>query len=241
MPTFQHGSTRLHYEVTGDGPPLLLLAPGGMRSSIPFWQRAPFHPVLAFSDRFRVIAMDQRNAGQSSGEISADHGWHTYAEDQLALLDHLRIARCAVFGGCVGGAFALKLAELASERVSALVLQQPIGFDGRNRSVFYELFASWQAELASSGRALDEPALKRFKHALYDGDFVFSVTPESVRRCRSPMLVLRGNDVYHPARISEQIARLAPNAELIRTWREGEHTRRAVARVRTFLTAHAAR
>ena len=41
--------------------------------------------------RYRVIAMDQRNAGQSRGTIAPDHGWHTYAADHLALMEHLRV------------------------------------------------------------------------------------------------------------------------------------------------------
>ena len=40
----------------------------------------------ALSPHFRVIAMDQRNAGASRAPVSADDGWHTYTRDQLALL-----------------------------------------------------------------------------------------------------------------------------------------------------------
>jgi hypothetical protein len=56
--------------------------------------------VLA--SNFRVIAMDQRNAGASIGAIEADHGWHTYAAVHLALLDHLGTERCHLLGVCIG-------------------------------------------------------------------------------------------------------------------------------------------
>ena len=68
--------------------------------------------------------MDQRNAGASKGAIEADHGWHTYAADHIALLDHLGIERCHVGGVCIGPSFCLKLLEIAPERISALVLQK---------------------------------------------------------------------------------------------------------------------
>src|ERR1700739_1868363 len=68
---------------------------------------------------YRVIAMDQRNAGKSKGAIAASHGWQTYAADQLALLDHLGITRCHTLGGCIGSSFCLMLSQTAPSRVSA--------------------------------------------------------------------------------------------------------------------------
>jgi pimeloyl-ACP methyl ester carboxylesterase len=182
--------------------------------------------------------MDQRNAGASRGPVSAADGWHTYAEDQLALLDELGVDRCHVLGGCIGGAFALALIARAPERVRSAVLQQPIGFSGTNRAVFYELFDGWATELRQQRSDLEDDALSPFRERMYGGDFVFSVDRSVVSRCPVPLLVLRGNDVYHPAEVSEEIARIAPDAELVATWKTGEDVPRAVARVRAFLGAH---
>jgi hypothetical protein len=50
--------------------------------------------------------MDQRNAGgRSRAPVTAQDGWHSYAADHIALLDHLRIDRCHLFGQCIGGSF----------------------------------------------------------------------------------------------------------------------------------------
>ena len=51
---------------------MLLFAPGGMRSAIPFWETQPWNPIEALSPHFRVIAMDQRNAGQSTAPVSEE-------------------------------------------------------------------------------------------------------------------------------------------------------------------------
>ncbi len=238
MATFRRGELEIHYEVQGEGVPLLLLAPGGMRSSTPFWNRQAYQPLAEFASQFRVIAMDQRNAGGSRGPVSTDDGWHTYAEDQLALLDELQIERCHVLGGCIGGAFALGLIQRAPERIRSAVLQQPIGFSGTNRDVFYELFDGWAAELLQTRTDIAPEALPAFRSRMYDGDFVFAVSRESVARCPVPLLVLRGNDVYHPGPISEEIVQLAPDAELIHDWKTGEDTPRAVARVAEFFRQH---
>ena len=37
MPIFERGETKLYYEEQGAGFPILLIAPGGMRSSVSFW------------------------------------------------------------------------------------------------------------------------------------------------------------------------------------------------------------
>jgi len=150
MPSFQRDGVTLYYEEHGNGFPLLLLAPGGMRSTLERWASAPFDPRTELCADFRVIAMDQRNAGRSSGPVTASDGWNTYAADQIALLDRLGIERCHLLGGCIGGAFCLSLIEAAPERIAAAVLQQPIGLAGGNREVFHELFDGWAEELKKS-------------------------------------------------------------------------------------------
>ncbi len=217
---------------------MLVFAPGGMQSRIELLVRSPYHPVQELAGEFRVITMDQRNAGGSRAPVNAEDGWHSYTDDHLALLDELKVERCHVLGVCIGGAFALSLIAAAPERVSAAVLQQPIGFDGSNRAVFYQLFDSWATELMLARADVSAQALPAFRERLYGGDFVFSVTRDAVERCTTPLLVLRGDDAYHPSAISEEIARTAPNAELVRDWKTGEDLRRAVTRVRSFLAEH---
>ena len=75
MPTFTRGATSIYYEEQGSGHPLLVFAPGGMRSAIELLARSPYHPVKELSGEFRVITMDQRNAGASRAPISAADGW----------------------------------------------------------------------------------------------------------------------------------------------------------------------
>jgi pimeloyl-ACP methyl ester carboxylesterase len=230
----------IHYEVHGEGPPLLLFAPGGMRSALSFWERAPFDPIRALSPRFRVIAMDQRNAGQSRAPVHAGDGWATYESDQVALLDHLKIDRCHLLGMCIGSAFALRLIASHPARVRSAVLEQPIGFDGANRPLFQQMFDGWAEELVRSRADVTAEALAGMKANFYDRDFAYSVTRDEVRRIQTPLLVLRGDDPYHPAAISDEIARIAPHAELVPSWKSGPEVEQALARVRSFLQAHSA-
>jgi pimeloyl-ACP methyl ester carboxylesterase len=239
MPQFVRGDTSIYYEEFGSGYPLVLFAPGGMRSTIGFWRRMPFDPTHEFANDFRVIAMDQRNAGQSTAPITSNDGWQSYTADHLALLDHLGIDRCHVMGGCIGSSYCLGIAAAAPERISAAVLQNPIGLtdDGANRREFYGMFDEWTAELAGARKDAADGAAG-FRANMFGGDFVFSVSREFVRGCRTPLLVLPGNDNFHPTATAKEIVDLAPNAEYLSPWGTPEAVPNTVARIRAFLQAN---
>jgi hypothetical protein len=52
-----------------------------------------------------------------------------------------------------------------------------------------------------------------------------------------PLLVLMGNDIYHPTATSREIAEVAPNARLIERWKDPELVADTVQSVRAFLLA----
>jgi pimeloyl-ACP methyl ester carboxylesterase len=238
MPTFARGDVSLYYEEYGSGYPLLLFAPGGMRSSIEFWKRSPFDPTVDLARDFRVIAMDQRNAGKSRAPVSASDGWETYAADHVALLDHLGIKQCHLMGGCIGSSYCLGVIKAAPERVSAAILQNPIGLSPKNREMFFEMFDGWARALKQDRPELNESAFRPFRDRMYGGDFVFNVSRDFVRALKTPLLILCGSDDYHPTPTSEEIASLAPNARLIKEWKSPEAIAKTVETVRQFLKAH---
>jgi pimeloyl-ACP methyl ester carboxylesterase len=160
--------------------------------------------------------MDQRNAGRSVAPITAQDSWHSYTSDHLALLDQLGVERCHVLGGCIGGPYCLGVIEAAPARVASAVLQQSIGYKD-NRQAFYEMFDGWAEALDVE---VDAATLQSFRSNMYDGDFVFNVSREFVKGCATPMLVLLGDDLYHPEETSREIAALAPNATLVERWKD---------------------
>ena len=90
----------------------------------------------------------------------------------------------------------------------------------------------------ANGTARIHEALAGLKANLYSGDFAFSVSRDEVKTAGAPLLILRGNDLHHPAETSEEIARVAPRAELVASWKEGSDLVRAVSSVKLFLAAH---
>ncbi len=240
MAQFEHGTTTIYYEDRGQGFPLLLFAPGGMNSTVERWAAATLNPLAAFEHDFRLIAMDQRNAGRSIGPLEVNDPWGSYAEDQLALLDHLGVERCHVMGCCIGCSFSLKLLDLAAERFTSAVMEQPVGVVGENRGLYDTLWRTWGEDLVAKRADIDPVQLEQFGTRMWDeGEFVVSVSRESVRACSTPLLVLPGIDDYHPTATGRDVAALAPRGEVLEPWKDTpEHTARAVEAVREFLQRH---
>jgi pimeloyl-ACP methyl ester carboxylesterase len=239
MPQFASSAASLYYEVHGQGSPVLLFAPGGMNSSVQMWANATINPLQLFADDFRLIAMDQRNTGQSSGPLDIEDPWGAYARDHLDLLDHLGVDRFPIIGCCIGGSFALKLIEQAPERVLTAVLQQPIGIAEGNRRLYEQMWRTWGTRLAEERSDIDLQAVEKFGTRMWERDFVVSVTRDFVGSCGTPLLVLPGTDRYHPTAAGREIAAVAPGAEIIEPWNDSPaHVVQAARTIHRFLKAH---
>jgi pimeloyl-ACP methyl ester carboxylesterase len=240
MPTLERDGTTLHYETFGDGPAVLLLAPGGLRGSrIDAWERAPWNPIEVLGSRHRVVAMDQRNTGTSFAPITAGDGWSSYAADQLALMDHLGIERFSVVGMCIGGAFIMELIAEAPERIASAVAMQPIGLDG-NRDEFRRIFDEWRDDIGADHPEASDSDWKSLWDNLYGRDnLLWSVPDDFLPTIETPLLVLQGNDVYHPTVASQRLAATAPNATLIERWKDPADRTAARQAVDDFLARHA--
>src|SRR3989442_10249394 len=138
MSFYEKGPVRIHYEEAGSGFPLLLIAGGGLNSTISGLTN-PFNAIEEFKGEYRCIASDLRNAnsGQSSGPLEIDRPWDAYTDDHLGLMDHLRIEKFMVMGFCIGGPFIWNLLRRAPDRVVAAVLAPPSGVRKEMPDLFY--------------------------------------------------------------------------------------------------------
>ena len=244
MPAFKNGDAEIYYEEFGHGYPLFTFAPGALRSQIAFWHHSPsgpdrpaawMDPTVVLAGKFRVIAMDQRNAGKSTAPVRATDDWGTYAADHIALLDHLKIERTHIMGGCIGSSFALRLCHEAPERISAAVLQNPMGLDATNAPIIAASFATWRDSMRTRQPDVPDAVYEQMDRNLHDTDFTFSVSRDDVRRMKMPLLVMPGDDGPHPTAIGEEIARLAPHAEVLMNWKAPDYLDDAIRVVTSFL------
>ena len=152
MGIYEKGAVRIHFEEAGSGFPLLVIAGGGLNSTIAGLTGAirPSTRWTSSRHEYRCIASDLRNAngGQSSGPLEADRPWDSYTDDHLGLMDHLGIDKFMVLGFCIGGPMIWNLLKRAPDRVVAAVLAQPSGSRPEARDLFYEgNMKNWGPEL----------------------------------------------------------------------------------------------
>lgn len=249
MPFVTRPDAEIYYEEYGSGYPVLLFAPGSLMSQMGFWRRPRkdpdsvpvwMDPTVELARHFRVIAIDQRSSpvGKSRGRLGPNDDWTTFAKDHIAILDHLGIDRCHVMGGCIGSPFCLKMCEMVPQRVTSAVLQNPIGLCDENIGFFPAESRRWIDQYRAQFPDISVADLEAFLDRLYAGDFVFAVTRDFVRSCPIPMLVMPGDDQPHPTVIGLEIARIAPDAQLLRDWKGPKYLANTIKVVTEFLLQH---
>jgi pimeloyl-ACP methyl ester carboxylesterase len=249
MSFYEKGPVRICYEETGSGFPLLVIAGGGLNSTMAGLRgpSSPFNPMEEFKGEYRCIAADLRNAngGQSTGPLEIDRPWDAYTDDHIGLMDHLRIDKFMVLGFCIGGPFIWNLLKRAPNRIVAAVLAQPSGSRPEMRDHFYNNnMKSWGPPLTAKRPEITMETVDKFLTKMYrtDPDFVFTVTRDFVRNCQTPVLVLPDDVPSHPYAVAMEAAMLAPKGEVsMFPWKEPkERIPLAVRQIRSFLRAHRA-
>lgn len=102
---------RIHYLTAGEEGSWVVLVHGYTDSAQRMWFRTGIAPALA--ERHRVVAIDNRNHGQSDRPQPGGTG---RAEDVVELMDHLGIERAHIHGYSMGGGITATLLSLIPER-----------------------------------------------------------------------------------------------------------------------------
>jgi pimeloyl-ACP methyl ester carboxylesterase len=119
LPYARHQSIRIHYQLDGEGPALVLHH--GLGGSLEVWRQLGY--AAALRDNYKVIMLDARGHGASDKPHDrAAYGLLTLVEDVLAVLEALQLSKAHFLGYSMGGWIGLGLAKYAPERVESLVL-----------------------------------------------------------------------------------------------------------------------
>jgi len=107
---------RMHYEVSGQGPPVLLI--NGLSAPAVTWALQ----AKALARHFQIVAFDNRGVGESDLPPEPVYTTGQMADDAAALLHHLKIGRAHVLGASMGGTIAQELAFRHPRLVRSLTL-----------------------------------------------------------------------------------------------------------------------
>lgn len=196
MPYTDNEGTRIHYEVVGNGPPLVLQH--GMFWDLEGWERWGYAESL--KQHFQLVLVDARGHGRSGKPHDpASYTLSNHVSDLVAVLDALEIPTAQYWGFSMGGWIGFGMAIMARERIGAAVIggahpyerKLPEGsrLDGTNPEQFLDRFFQRQG----IDRAKMEPAkLAEF----IDNDFQAIAAAQQDRGTLEASLALIKNPVF---------------------------------------------
>ncbi|MGH7966525.1 MAG: alpha/beta fold hydrolase [Candidatus Binatia bacterium] len=238
MPHTQVNGINLHYEITGQGQPLLLIM--GLGAPAAAWDP---EVVRAMSDTHQVITYDNRGTGRSD-KPNEPYSISLFASDAVGLLDALGISRVHVFGVSMGGMIAQELAIHYPQRVASLILgcttpggkhavaappeslkalqgragQTPeeAAREGWKLSFSEEFIRTHHTELEAHLPRMLAHVTPRFAYERHYQATMTLRVYKQLKDITAPTLVVTGrDDVLIPAANSEILAREIPGAELV--------------------------
>ena len=235
MPKVDIGNGEIYHEISGEGPPLMLVPGLGGTSS--FWAGQ----VAPLAGHFRVIVHDHRGAGRSS-HSRIDYSVDQMADDALRLMDALGVEAAHFVGHSTGGAIGQTLAQDHPDRVLSLVLSATwagpdpyfrrcfetrreilagLGLESYGRASMLVLMPSWW--IAANDDAVDEHAARRtadnppIEIMLSRIDAIMAFDRRSgLADIEAPTLVIcAADDRVTPLHLSDELAAAIPGARQV--------------------------
>ncbi len=142
-----------HYEVRGDGPALLMYAPGGFDARIVHWTDLGVYKRIRLLDhlpaKYKCILFDRRENGLSGGRVE-QITWRHFVDQGAGLLDELGIEKAHIMGGCMGCCPVAAFGVAHPDRTLSMVHYWPVG-GAKYRISSHERFAAHVAFVEENG------------------------------------------------------------------------------------------
>ena len=227
MSIVQSAGVPIYYEEIGHGAPIMLVH--GFSHSLESWRRMGWIELLGSQGR-RVIGIDPRGHGRSGKPHDpAAYDGDQLADDVLAVLDGVGLARTDIMGYSMGGRIAMSLLARFPNRLNSVII------GGVGLSPGHDL--QRQATVASALEADDvssisDPAaramrlgvqshsagadqdLEALAAAYRRGGWYDPVDEDSLSRVQVPVLVIIGEQDQGLA-LAQKLVGIVPGAELV--------------------------
>ncbi len=190
MPTKTVNQIELHYEIYGEGDPLLFIH--GLGSSTQDWQ----NQIDYFSKKHQVILFDVRGHGQSE-KPPGPYSIPVFAEDTATLIEHLNVGPLPIVGLSMGGMIALQLTidrpDLVSRLVTVNCLPEFVPRTAKERlNVWQRFFVLRILGMQKIGKILSKRMFPKPEHAHIRDTFVRRWSKNDPRAYRDAMRAIVG-------------------------------------------------
>ena len=206
----------LHYDITGEGEPLLLLH--GFLGTGADWR----HIFEEAPAGFQLIAPDLRGHGSSTNPANT-FSFRDAARDVLALLRHLKLPRVKAIGLSGGGITLLHMATLIPDSIDAMVVvSAPPFFPDRARALQRQLSEAMLGEVEMSrmrqchtGGETQIQQLFAYGRAMADSHDDVCFTPPSLARITAKTMIVFGDsDPFYPVSLAFDLHASIPRSSL---------------------------
>ncbi|MDQ3908551.1 MAG: alpha/beta hydrolase [Acidobacteriota bacterium] len=206
----------MYYETRGEGQPLLLLHGGGGAGVN--WELIFKEPP----EGFRLIVPDLRGHGRSTNP-SGEFTFRQFAQDVLALLDHLGVAAFKEIGMSLGAKTLLHVATQEAARVDAMILVSAAPyFPEQARAIMRQVDpdnrteAEWRQMREWHKRGDDQiRALWKMSRDFKDSYDDLNFTPPRLATITARTLIVHGDrDPLYPVRMATELFDAIPGAHL---------------------------
>ena len=238
MPVFEFQNFKMHYEVHGQGEPVILIM--GITAPGHVWEA---HREV-WETSFQCITADNRGVGESD-QPEGDYTSEMMADDYAQLITHLGFEKAHIVGCSMGSIIAQQLALRHPEKVKSLVLMCSWArCDAYAKSTFEHMkqckanlkpaaFMEWIQLLIFDKRSWDDPEfyasmLESRQDAEVDpnpqplhgleGQAAACInhnTLDQLGKLTTPTLLIGGeNDIFTPRWMAEELHTAIPQSEL---------------------------
>ena len=141
--------------MVGNGAPLLMYSPAGFDATLDKWKTQGVYAKIRLLEhlpkKYTCIVFDRRETGESGGRVER-LSWKHYVAQGRGLLDHLKIERAHLMGGCMGCCPVAAFGVAHPERVLSMILWWPVG-GAKYRISTHKRFADHLAYVEQHGLA----------------------------------------------------------------------------------------
>ena len=153
MPVVEIDGIETRYEVVGNGPAILMYAPGGFDARLEQWTDLGVYKRIKLLDHlpknFRCILFDRRENGESGGRVE-QITWKHFVKQGEGLLNELNIERAHIMGGCMGCAPVAAFGVAHPDRALSMIHYWPVG-GAKYRISSHQRFARHLAFVEENG------------------------------------------------------------------------------------------